>query len=253
MKPSRIFISSLLNETIGILLITVVWGGASLFYPPYIIPSPAAVVTGISTILPVDFAHHLWITAYRVAAGFLISFGVGTLSGMLAAIMKLNKPMNSLMVALQVVPGTILGVIFLLMFGIGSSTPILLVAVLTLPTLAINTVNGLAKRNLAQEEYLKTLKGSRWQMIRYSFIPSLIPVVQSNLSLGMSMAVKVVIFGEFIGSQDGLGYLLNHARIIFNMKEVFFYLLVLMVFTLMFQALQSTIFSIFLRKYYYSE
>jgi ABC-type nitrate/sulfonate/bicarbonate transport system permease component len=38
----------------------------------------------------------------------------------------------------------------------------------------------------------------------------------------MSMAVKVVVLGEFIGSQDGLGYLLNHARIVFDMKEVFF-------------------------------
>lgn len=253
MKPSRIFISSLLNEAVGVLLITAVWAGVSLFYPPYIIPSPAAVITGISAYLPVDFTHHLWITAYRVTAGFLIAFGIGTLSGIIAEILRLNKPVNSLMVALQVVPGTILGVIFLLMFGIGSATPILLVAVLTLPTLAINTVNGLAKRNKAQEEYLDSIRGSRWLKIRYSFIPSLIPVVQSNLSLGMSMAVKVVVLGEFIGSQDGLGYLLNHARIMFDMNEVFFYLLVLMVFTLLFQTLQSTIFSIFLRKYYYPE
>jgi ABC-type nitrate/sulfonate/bicarbonate transport system permease component len=145
MKPSRIFISSLLNEVVGVLLITAVWAGISLFYPPYIIPSPASVVTGISAYLPGDFSHHLWITAYRVAAGFLIAFGTGTLSGVIAAILKWNKPLNSLMVALQVVPGTILGVIFLLMFGIGSATPILLIVVLTLPILAINTVNGSQK------------------------------------------------------------------------------------------------------------
>jgi len=253
MKPSRIFISSLLNEAFGVLLIIAVWEGVSLFYPSYIIPSPAAVVTGISALLTVDFAHHLWITACRIIAGFLIAFGIGTLSGVAAAVMKITKPVNSLMVALQVVPGTILGVVFLLMFGIGSSTPILLVAVLTLPTLAINTINGMAKRNIAQEEYLKTLQCSRWQVARLSYIPALIPVLQSNLSLGMSMAVKVVVLGEFIGSQDGLGYLLNHARIMFNMKEVFFYLLVLMLFTLLFQALQSSVFSTFLRKYYFPE
>ncbi len=253
MKTSRIFITSLLNEAVGVLLILAVWAGASLFYPPYIIPSPMAILRGISTFLPVDFAHHLLTTVFRVAAGFLIAFGIGTLSGVIAAILKLNNSLNSLMVALQVVPGTILGVIFLLMFGIGSITPILLVAVLTLPTLAINTVNGLSKRNLKQEEYLKTLNCSRWQTICYSFIPSLVPVIQSNLSLGVSMAVKVVILGEFIGSQDGLGYLLNHARIMFDMKEVFFYLLVLMILTLLYQALQSTIFSVFFRKFYYQE
>ena len=157
------------------------------------------------------------------------------------------------MVALQVVPGTILGVVFLLMFGIGSATPIILVAILTLPTLAINTLNGLTKKNIQQEQYLKTIQASRWQIVRFSYLPALVPVLQSNLSLGMSMAVNVVVLGEFIGSQDGLGYLLNHARILFDMKEVFFYLLVLMAATLLFQAFQSTFFSLFLRKYYYPE
>lgn len=253
MKTSRIFISSLLNEAVGVLLITAVWGGASLFYPPYIIPSPAAVLSGISTFLPQDFSHHLWITFYRVSAGFLIAFLLGTIIGTLAAIYRWQKPVNSVMVALQVVPGTILGVVFLLMFGIGSATPIILVAILTLPTLAINTLNGLTKKNIQQEQYLKTIQASRWQIVRFSYLPALVPVLQSNLSLGMSMAVKVVVLGEFIGSQDGLGYLLNHARILFNMKEVFFYLLVLMAATLLFQAFQSTFFSLFLRKYYYPE
>lgn len=253
MKTTRLFITSLRNEAVGFLLIVVLWGVASLFYPPYIIPSPLAVVTSISTYLPQDFSHHLWLTAFRTLTGFLLAFCAGTLIGTLAFLLGWTKPVNSLMVALQVLPGTILGVIFLLMFGIGSLTPILLVAFLTLPTLAINTVNGLSKRNVALEQYLTSIKSSRWGIVRYVYLPTLVPVIQSNLSVGMSLAVKVVVLGEFIGSQDGLGYLLNNARIFFNMKEVFFYLLVLLLFTLVFQALQSFLFSTLLKKYYYPE
>lgn len=253
MKTTRLFITSLRNEALGFLIIVAVWGVAALFYPPYIIPSPLAVVTNISSFLPQDFGHHLWLTASRTLTGFLLAFITGTLIGTLAFLKGWVKPMNSLMVALQVLPGTILGVIFLLMFGIGSLTPILLVAFLTLPTLAINTVNGLSKRNMALEQYLASLHSNRMGMVRYLYLPALVPVIQSNLSLGMSLAVKVVVLGEFIGSQDGLGYLLNNARIFFNMKEVFFYLLVLLLFTLVFQALQSFLFSTLLKKYYYPE
>ena len=90
-------------------------------------------------------------------------------------------------------------------------------------------------------------------MFKLVYLPALIPVLQSNLSLGMSLAVKVVVLGEFIGAQDGLGYLLNRARITLNMQEVFLYMVILLVFTLVFQAAQSLIFSLFLEKYFYPE
>jgi NitT/TauT family transport system permease protein len=253
MKATRLFISSLRNEVIGFLLIVALWGVGALFYPPYIIPSPLAVVMNAGSYLPQNFGQALWVTTYRTLTGFGLAFLGGTFIGTLAFIKGWIKPTNSLMVALQVLPGTILGVIFLLMFGIGSVTPILLVAFMTLPTLTINTVNGLMKRNVALEQYLLSIKSNRWGMIRYLYLPVLVPVIQSNLSLGMSLAVKVVVLGEFIGSQDGLGYLLNNARIFFNMREVFYYLLVLLLLTLVFQALQSFVFSTLLKKYYYPE
>lgn len=253
MKKTRTFISSLANETVGVILILAVWGGASLVYPPYIIPTPYSVVTGFGSFLPVDFGQQVLVTLYRVLAGFLLAFFVGSLIGGLAYAWKWIKPMNSLMVALQVLPGTILGVIFLLMFGIGSTTPILLVMFLTLPTMTINTVNGLANRNINLQQYLQTIHAGKRDMLHYIYFPALVPVLQSNLSLGISLAVKVVVLGEFIGSQDGLGFLLNNARILFNMKEVFFYLLVLMLFTLVFQAIQTLFFSLFLRKYTFPE
>jgi NitT/TauT family transport system permease protein len=225
---------------------------AALFYPPYIIPSPLTVITDLPSYLPENFAYHLGITLYRTVIGFSLAYVAGTLLGILAFTKKWVKPLNSLMLALQVLPGVILGVIFLLMFGLGSATPILLVAFLTLPTMAINTVNGLARKDQVQEEYLISIKSSQLAIARYVYLPALVPVLESNLSLGMSMAVKVVVLGEFIGTQDGLGYLLNNARIFFNMKEVFFYLVVLLVFTLVFQAIQSAVFSVFFKKYYFA-
>jgi ABC-type nitrate/sulfonate/bicarbonate transport system permease component len=139
------------------------------------------------------------------------------------------------------------------MCGIGNATPILLITLLVLPTLAVNTLNGLQKRNEKLEEYLISIRSRKSAIFSNVYLPILVPVLQSNLSLGMGLAAKVVVLGEFIGAQDGLGYLLNNARIFINMKEVFFYLLILLVFSLLFQAVQSILFSLFFSKYTYAE
>jgi ABC-type nitrate/sulfonate/bicarbonate transport system permease component len=253
MKPTQSFTTSLRNEAIGLGLILVAWCVSALFYPAYIIPAPWTVIASAGSSLPADLPRHLFITLYRVLAGFSLSLLMGTLVGFLAYRRQWGGQMTSLMNALQVLPGTVLGVIFLLMFGAGHITPILLIASVVLPTVAINTNNGLSTRDLKLEEYLRSIGSNRTALLSNVYLPALVPVLQSNLSLGMGMATKVVVLGEFIGSQDGLGFLLNTARMFLNMKEVFFYLLILLVFTLVFQAMQSLFFSTFLRKYFLAE
>jgi NitT/TauT family transport system permease protein len=253
MKKTRVFITSLRNETIGFALILAAWQVTSLFYPAYIVPSPWAVLSSIGAYLPQDFFHHVSVTLYRVLCGFGLSLVVGTLIGVWAYVRKWVAQMNALSLALQVLPGTVLGVVFLLMFGLGNTGPILLITLLTLPILVINTMNGLTKKNIVLEQYLKSIRSHPSTLLKMVYIPALVPVLQSNLSLGMSMAVKVVVLAEFIGAQDGLGYLLNRARSTFDMREVFFYLVVLLLFTLIFQAFQSVFFSTFLQKYFYPE
>lgn len=253
MKPTLSFTTSLRNEAIGFGLILAAWCVSALFYPAYIIPTPWTVITSAGGSLPADLPHHLLVTLYRVLAGFSLSLLIGTVIGFAAYRKQWGGQVTSLMNALQVLPGTILGVIFLLMFGAGHLTPILLIASVVLPTVAINTYNGLSTRDLKLEEYLRSIGSNHSALMKNVYLPALVPVLQSNLSLGMGMAAKVVVLGEFIGSQDGLGFLLNTARMFLNMKEVFFYLLVLLIFTLVFQAAQTLFFSSFLSKYFLAE
>lgn len=252
MTNTRIFITSLRNELIAFCLFVGGWSLAAVFYPVYIIPSPMAVAASYPAYLPLDFPHHLAVTGLRVGIGFGISFLVGSLIGSLAFARQWAASVNAFMSALNVLPGMVLGVIFLLVFGIGNQTPIALVTFLTLPTLTINTVNGLAKRDTQLEQYLTSIGAQKGHFLTYLYLPALVPTLVSNLSLGLGLAIKVVLMGEFIGSQDGLGYLLNTARLTFNMKEVFFYLVVLLLVTLIFQAGLSLLSNTVLRKYFYA-
>ena len=77
--------------------------------------------------------------------------------------------------------------------------------------------------------------------------------MQSNLTMGVSLALKVVVLGEFIGSQNGIGYLLNVAKIYFNMPAVFFYLTVILLIMLLFQIAEQLLFALVFGKYFYPE
>ena len=253
MKLSTHFFTTIRNDVSGLLLFMALWTVSANFFPPYILPSPAAVLPEIPAFLNAEFAHHLSLTLTRTLTGLGWALGVGVALGLAAFSARLTPALNSFMVSVQVLPGTIIGIIFLLMFGVGSQTPIALVAVLTLPTIAINTANALAKRNLGLEQYLLSAGGRRRHVIRYVYLPALAPTLQSNLTIGLGLALKVVILGEFIGSQNGLGYLLSVARVYFNMQAVFFYLLVILLITAAVQVAQNAVFTVWLAKYLYAD
>ena len=250
---TRSFTTPLGSECLSLVILLAVWSVLTLAYPAYILPSPWVVLIDLPTYLSTNFWHHAGATLYRTLAGFMIALAFGTLIGVIAHAWKKAQLMNSLMLALQVMPGTVLGVIFLLLFGAGHTATILLVAFLTMPMLAINTVHGLSKRNLKLQEYLLSIHAGRLAFFQYVDLPALIPVFRSNLSAGFGLAVKIVVMGEFIGSQDGIGFLLNQARLILDMKGVFFYLVFLLIFTLIFQAIHAAVFNRFFQKYEFPE
>ncbi len=253
MKRLTPFFISIRNNLFALLLFLVIWWGCAWFFPPYILPSPVTVFGNLTSCLHADFFRHLVVSFYRVLAGFLIAFFIGTGLGILAAGLKKSSCLNTLMVLFQVIPGIILGIIFLLIFGIGHCVPIALVAFLTLPLVSINTSNALEKKHPGLEQYLRSIGGRRSHLIKNIYLPLLIPTIQSNLTLGFSLSLKVVVLGEFIGSQDGIGYVLHLSKIYFNMADVFFYLFVILLLMVSFQIVENVFFTTFLRRYFYPE
>ncbi len=247
------FFTSIRNNVVAFVLFLVLWFLFSVFFPPYVVPSPAGVFRNVDTYMNQEFFEHFLMTLYRVATGFFYAFTAGTLLGLFAAALHKAQYLNTLLVLFQVIPGTILGIIFLLIFGVGSRVPIALVSFLTFPVIAINTSNALSKKNVLQEQYLRSISGKRAHLVKYIYLPSLIPTFQSNLTIGFGLSLKVIILGEFIGSQDGIGYLLNLSKIYFKMDQVFFYLFVILVIMVCFQIAQNILFTVFLGKYFYPE
>lgn len=253
MNPIKPFFISIRTSAIAFGLFLAVWSLGALFVPAYVIPSPLAVIRTAADYCTAEFRHHFFITLFRVGIGFLGAFALGSVLGIFIALVKKADAITTFLILFQVIPGTILGVIFLLVFGIGNWVPILLVGVLILPVISINTANSLLKRNLLLEQYLRSIGSKRSHLLQHSYLPVLVTTLQSNLTVGFGLSLKVVILGEFIGAQDGIGYLLNLSRIYFKMNQVFFYLLVILLIMGCFNLLQNLLFTVLLKHYFYAD
>jgi len=229
------------------------WAVLALFFPVYIIPSPVEVLKNAPDFLNTSFFAALGITLWRIFAGFSISIIAGTALATLLANTKLSDPVSAMVQAFQVIPAVTVGVILVIIFGVGSAPPIVLITLMTLPLIFMNTLQALKFPDQKQVEYLDSIKADR--KLHFSIImkPQIIKITRTNLILGFSMASKIAVTGEFIGSQDGLGYLLNKARLVFAMKEVFFYILLFILLTVLFQGLVELVYATSLRKYTYGE
>ena len=253
MKATRQSSTPFLNELIGFGLLIILWAVLSLFFPVYIIPSPVEVLKASPDFLNAHFFAALGITLWRIFVGFSISIFIGTTLATLLVNTKLSEPFSAMVQAFQVIPAVTVGVILVIVFGVGSAPPIVLVTLMTLPLIFMNTLQALKFPDPKQVEYLDSIKADR--KLRFSTImkPQIIKITRTNLILGFSMASKIAVTGEFIGSQDGLGYLLNKARMVFAMKEVFFYILLFILLTVLFQGLVELVYATFLRKYTYGD
>lgn len=244
-----LFIRSINKNIIGFTAFLILWLVLSFIFPEYIIPPPWKVLENIPQLFTASFLDQYLITLKRLLTGFLIAFAGASIIGILSYRLKIFDYTENILSLFQVIPGAVLGIIFLIIFGIGDWVPVSMIIAMSIPIMTINTTTGLRKVSKELQEVIYVFGGSTPQVFRYVYIPALIPVFRSNFLIGSGIALKVIVLGEYIGCEDGIGFLLNNARTLFQMENVFFYLLIIMLTALVFQLIINIIFVELFKKY----
>jgi NitT/TauT family transport system permease protein len=76
----------------------------------------------------------------------------------------------------------------------------------------VNTMVGLRAVPENLRDLMLSLRATRWQMLRYLEIPAALPVFLGGLRVGATLSVIGAVVGEFVGSDRGLGFLVNIGR-----------------------------------------
>lgn len=183
----------------------VVWFGISKF----ILPTPGAVLDGMEELFTTPSTYkHMWITIYETLMGFAIACAVGIgLGALLGKVRWLERALNPFIVATQVVPKVALIPLFILWFGFGPESKIIISAVIAFFPVLTNTLHGVKSVDFGHKDVMTSLNASKWQTFTTLEFPSALPSILTGMEVGIVLAIIGAVVGEYLGGSEGLGYL----------------------------------------------
>jgi len=172
----------------------------------YLLPAPSdvarALVEDRDLLLP-----DAWVTLREVLFGFGLALAAGLGAATLLHLSPVaRRALYPLVVGSQAIPVIVIAPILVIWFGFGMTPKLIVIALICFFPITVNTLDGLASVDPAQVKMLRTLDASRWQVFRRLELPSALPFVFSGARVAIAVAVIGAVFGELVGSDEGLGH-----------------------------------------------
>lgn len=157
--------------------------------------------------------RHLLITLFEVIMGLLIGAGSATVIGyILAKSPAAERFLSPYLVASQAIPLVAVAPLLIIWFGPGLFSKILICSLIVFFPILINTIVGIRAVPSTLRDLMGSLHASRGQILRMLEIPAALPVFLAGLRVGATLSVIGAVVGEFVGSDRGLGFLINIGR-----------------------------------------
>jgi NitT/TauT family transport system permease protein len=184
-------------------------------------------------IVEADIYRHLAVTL----AETLLAFGIGSVLGLAAGLWLALQPMASAILepyikALNSMPRIILAPIFAVWFGLGIASKVALGVTLVFFIVFFNVYQGVKEVSPVVLANARMLGADRRALLRHVYLPSATSWVFSSLHTSVGLAFVGAVVGEYLGSSQGVGYLILQAEGTFDINTVMAGILVLTAFAL---------------------
>lgn len=190
---------------------------------PLILPPPEKVGQALVEMLgEASVWGHVRVTVTETVVGFLIAavFGIG-LGTVIAKVPWLERTLNPFIIATQVVPKVALVPLFILWFGFGPTSKIVIAAVLAFFPILTNTVLGIKSIPIGHREVMLSLNAKRRETFTQLELPSSAPYILTSFEVAIVLATIGAVVGEYLGGTEGLGYLAVATLNGFQISEMF--------------------------------
>lgn len=179
---------------------------------PYILPSPAD-TWATAHENAAYLAQNTWVTTWETVIGFAIAavFGVFVAVVMIYS-SSLEKTVYPLILFAQVVPKIAIAPLFVVWLGFGPSPKILVAVLMAFFPIVISGLAGLRSVDPEILELTSTMGASRFKTFMKIRFPASLPQLMSGLKVAATLAVTGAVVGEFVGANEGLGYVILQAN-----------------------------------------
>jgi NitT/TauT family transport system permease protein len=182
--------------------------------PAFILPSPLQVAVRFGKALADgSLLSNTLVTLTEVLLGLLTGTASAVVLGYFIAKSRLFEQLVApYLVATQAIPIVAIAPLLVIWFGPGMFSKVLICALIVFFPVLVNTVVGVRAVPKPLHDLMGSLYATPSQTLRYLELPAALPILLGGLRVGATLSVIGAVVGELVGSDHGLGFLINVAR-----------------------------------------
>lgn len=181
--------------------------GAMGLNAAYILPSPMQILQRLWELRGPLLTVHLPATMLVTGIGLAISLVLGLA---LAIVMDVSDLIRSMLypivVVSQTIPTTAIAPLFVLWFGYGIWSKVLVTVLITFFPITITVYDGLRSSKTEMAELLQTYGATKWDIFLKIKVPCALPYFFSAIKMAVPISIIGAAIGEWLGAKSGLGY-----------------------------------------------
>jgi len=181
---------------------------------PHILAAPSTVLgTFKDMLVSGELASNLIVSLRHAILGCAIGSGLGVILALCAGLARSGDAIiDPIIQVKRSIPVVALTPLFIIWFGIGETTKIVLIAFAALLPVYINLHSGIRSVETRLVDAARSFGLGRLDLIVHVILPGALPSLLTGLRYALSISVLMLVIAKQINASEGLGFLINNAR-----------------------------------------
>lgn len=200
-----------------------IWQAACFFFaiPDFILPAPSDIIITAVIQAPVIFPNAM-VTGVEIISGIILALSVAVpLAMIMFAKPSIAKAVSPFLVASQAIPVFAIAPVLIVWLGYGIASKVLMAGVIIFFPILVSLLEGFKACDNDFRILFRLMGAGFWKSMRLLYWPWALPNFFAGLKVGVTVATIGAVIGEWVGAQQGLGYLMIQANARLNANLVF--------------------------------
>jgi len=190
--------------------------------PGYLPPFSEVARTVVDLFVSGEIYEHLAVSLQRSVEGFGLAVLVGIPLGLLmGGFRPLEEYLDPLVQTLRQTPVLALFPVFILCFGIGELSKVMMIFWGTVWPILLNTISGTKSVDPVLIRSARSLGIRRFQLFRLVVVPATLPAVLTGVRLGATFSVLMLVVAEYVGAKSGIGAFVINSQYAFQIPKMY--------------------------------
>ena len=211
-----------LDTVYGLLILFVLWEALHLGIQSTIIPEAFIVIKRFINLLPGTLMAHMLASLVRIVGAIIISIVAGVALGLFTGVNdKADKLISPIIYVLYPVPKIAFLPVFMILFGLGNTSKILIVTAIIIFQIIVTTRDGVREIPKGMFYSARSLGMNKLELYRHLIIPAVMPKIITSLRISIGTSIAVLFFSENYATQYGIGYFIMNCWTFVNYVDMY--------------------------------